>query len=273
MIVEPSLQRRIQRYGWDKASVFYESAWYQQLKPAQDKLMEMAVLNEGERVLDIACGTGLVSFPVANKVGLNGYVLGTDISEKMIEVSKARAIENEIKNVRFERMDAEELDLEDESFDVVVCALGLMYVPDPVKSLKEMHRVLKQGGRAAAAVWGRRQKCGWAEIFEIVDRRVRSEVCPMFFHLGNFEILMRSFDVSGFSNCSEERISTTLLYSSDEEACMAAFDGGPVALAFHKFSSKEKAEAHKEYLQSIEPYRKESGFEIPGEFVVAVGYK
>jgi hypothetical protein len=54
---------------------------------------------------------------------------------------------------------------------------------------------------------------------------------------------------------------------------MAAFAGGPVALAYHKFPSKEKAEAHKEYLQSIEPYRKESRFEIPGEFVVAAGNK
>ena len=56
--MEPSLQRRVQRYGWDKAALYYESAWQHQLRPAHDLLLEMAALQEGEKVLDIACGTG-----------------------------------------------------------------------------------------------------------------------------------------------------------------------------------------------------------------------
>ena len=63
--MEAALQRRIQRYGWDKAAIYYENSWQQQLKPAQEKLLEMANLQPGERLIDIACGTGLVSFPAA----------------------------------------------------------------------------------------------------------------------------------------------------------------------------------------------------------------
>ncbi len=271
--MEPSLQRRVQRYGWDKAADLYENSWYRQLKPAQDKLLEMADLQEGEKIIDIACGTGLVSFPAALKVGVNGFVLGTDISEKMIEVSRKAARDTNFTNIHFERMDAEELQAENDSYNAALCALGLMYVPDPVKALQEMHRVLIPGGRAMVAVWGRRQQCGWAEIFEIVDRRVSSEVCPMFFHLGNPDVLRKSFDAAGFSDFIAERINTTLLYNSGDEACAAAFGGGPVALPYHKFTDAVKEEVHAEYLDSIAAYRNENGYAVPGEFVVVKGLK
>ncbi len=110
----------------------------------------------------------------------------------------------------FERSDAEELPFADASFDAAVCGLGLMYVPDPVKALGEMRRLLRPGGRAAAAVWGARRNCGWAEIFPITDARVASEVCPMFFHLGTKDMLARTFAAAGFTDIRLERIQTTL---------------------------------------------------------------
>ena len=73
-----------------------------------------------------------------------------------------------------------------------VCALGLMYSPDPLAAMTEMHRVLRHGGRAVATVWGERRNCGWAEVFPIVDKNVQSEVCPMFFAAGAPGGLLRS---------------------------------------------------------------------------------
>jgi len=271
--VEPALQRRIQRYGWDKAALYYENFWQHQLKPAQDKLVAMAALKPNERVIDIACGTGLVSFRVAAITGGNGFVLATDISDGMVKIGNDLVKEKNLNNIRFQRMDAEHLDIPDEEYDAALCALGLMYVPDPVRALKEMYRVIKLGGRAVAAVWGQRDHCGWAEIFEIVDKRVSTEVCPLFFNLGNKDILSRSFTAAGFSNVVFERLNTELIYHSDEEACGAAFAGGPVALAYHKFSEPVKNEAHAEYLDSIKIFRQGNGYAIPGEFVVALGFK
>jgi ubiquinone/menaquinone biosynthesis C-methylase UbiE len=149
--MDASLQRRVQRYGWDKAAVYYEDFWHNQLKPAQDLLMEITKLKAGERVLDTASGTGLVSFRARQEVGDNGYVLGTDISDKMVEIATGIAREKNIPGIQFARMDAEDLNAADNSFDVAICALGLMYLPDPLKGLREMHRVLRSGGRAAAA--------------------------------------------------------------------------------------------------------------------------
>ena len=271
--MEAELQRRVQRYGWDKASDFYEGFWEKQLRPAQDLLMEMAAIAPGMKVLDIACGTGLVSFRALESTGDTGYVLGTDLSGKMIELASESAVKKTKGSISFERMDAEELRLSDSEFDVVLCALGLMYMPGPQRALREMLRVLKPGGRAVAAVWGKRDHCGWAEIFEIVDRHVSSEVCPMFFNLGNPGMLSLTFKSAGFGRISSQTISCPLHFSSGEEACGAAFAGGPVALAYHKFSEDVKKEVHADYLSSLEPYRSEKGYTVPGEFVVATGFK
>ena len=80
--MEARLQLRVQRYGWDKAAPHYESYWSAQLRPAQDRLMQMAALQPGERVLDVACGTGLVTFRAAAAVAPGGSVVATDISER-----------------------------------------------------------------------------------------------------------------------------------------------------------------------------------------------
>jgi ubiquinone/menaquinone biosynthesis C-methylase UbiE len=271
--MEPGLQRRVQRYGWDKASPYYEAFWQNQLKPAQDLLLEMADLHQGERILDTACGTGLVSFQALTKIGDEGRVLGTDISDKMIETATLLAVQKNENRVRFERMDCEDLHLEDGSFDVAFCALGLMYMPDPLKALKELRRVLKPEGRIVAAVWGQRANCGWSDIFEIVDQHVASEVCPMFFNLGNPNMLELIIKEAGFTEITVKRISTILLYKDSKEALGAAFAGGPVALAYHKFSETIKQEVHAAYLHSLEPFKKGEKYEVPGEFVLAKGVR
>ncbi len=271
--MEPGLQRRVQRYGWDKASAYYETFWQHQLKPAQDLLLDMADLHPGENVLDVACGTGLVSFQALTKLGEEGRVVGTDISEKMIELASSLAMQKKEYRVRFERMDAEELHLENGSFDVALCSLGLMYVPNPLHALEEMYRVLKPGGRAVAAVWGRRDRCGWSEIFEIVDQHVASEVCPMFFNLGNQDVLELNFKKAGFNSIKVKNIATFITYTNSTEALGAAFEGGPVALAYNKFSEDVKKEVHDAYLSSLAPFKKGEGYEVPGEFVLAIGIR
>ncbi len=267
--MDPRLQRRVQRYGWDRAVTAYEEGWRAQLEPAHSLMLDMVALRPGDRVLDVACGTGLVSFRMAEAVGARGAVVGTDISGQMVETARRYAAERRLGNARFERGDAEELLLADASFDAAVCGLGLMYVPDPVKALCEMRRLLRPGGRAAAAVWGARRNCGWAEIFPITDARVASEVCPMFFHLGTQDMLARTFAAAGFADVRLERLQTTLHYASSDDALGAVFRGGPVALAYSRFDDATRRAAHAEYLDSIAAYEAAGGYRVPGEFVVA----
>lgn len=266
--MDARLQRRVQRYGWDRAAGCYGSAWQGQLAPAHDLMLALARLRPGEQVLDVACGTGLVTFRAAHAVGC-GEVVGTDLSGEMVQAAAATAESCGFRRVRFERADAEALPFAVGRFDVALCGLGLMYVPDPAAALREMRRVLRPEGRVAVAVWGARRHCGWADIFPITDARVASDVCPMFFRLGTGEAMAEALAAAGFADVTVERLATLLHYDSADAALTAVFRGGPVALAYSRFDQATRSAVHAEYLQSIAPYRVGDGYRIPGEFVVA----
>jgi ubiquinone/menaquinone biosynthesis C-methylase UbiE len=263
------LQRRVQRYGWDRATAVYESLWQDQLAPAHGALIEAAALSAGERVLDVACGTGLATFAAARRVGPHGWVLGTDISGSMVDAARARALQDGVDNVEFVRKDAEDLGLADASFHAVLCALGLMYVPDPDIAMREIRRVLRPGGRVVVAVWGKRNECGWSPVFPITEAEVKTDVCPLFFNLGEEAVMQRLFESARLELTELRRIATTLRYSSAEAACDAAFVGGPVALAWSRFDEPTRQRVRASYTREIEPWRTNQGYAIPAQFVVA----
>jgi ubiquinone/menaquinone biosynthesis C-methylase UbiE len=262
------LQQRIQRYGWDLAARDYEPLWQEQLAPAQALLQKMAALAPGQRVLDVACGTGLVSFDAAHAVGPFGSVVGVDLSGAMVEAASQVASTHQVRNAEFMRMDAQELEFGAAQFDAALCALGLMYMPQPERAMAQIARVLKPGGEATFSVWGARARCGWASVFPIVDAEVQSEVCPMFFQLGLADSLAQECEMAGMTVVGHERISATLCYDDADQACDAMFIGGPVALAWSRFDAPTRLRVRERYLQSIEPWRHAQGFRVPGEFVV-----
>lgn len=266
--MEARLQRRVQRYGWDLAAASYEPSWRAQLASAQDELMRWARLARGEHVLDVACGTGLIALSAAEAVGPQGRVLGIDLSGRMVDAARRHAEDRGVSNAAFARMDAEELELPDASFDVALCALGLMYMPDPAQALREMRRVLRPGGRIAVIVWGDRSLCGWSPLFSIIGAEVESEVCPLFFRLGENGTLPELCARVGFAVVRQRRVATTLRYADADEACRAAFVGGPVALAWSRFDDGIRARVRRCYVESLEPWRYDDGYRLPGEFVI-----
>jgi len=266
--MDARLQRRVQRYGWDLAAHEYDGLWQSQLAVAQTAVLAAASLVPGERVLDLACGTGLVSFEAARAVGPDGRVLGIDLSGGMVDAARQRAAGRRVPNIAFARMDAEALALPDASFDVALCALGLMYMPEPEQSLREMRRVLRPGGRLVLAVWGERSRCGWSAVFPIVAAEVASEVCPLFFRLGTGDTMAGLCTDAAFEHIGQRRIPTTLDYADAAQACDAAFVGGPVALAWSRFDADVRARVRTRYIAAIEPWRHGERYRVPGEFVI-----
>ena len=266
--MDARLQRRVQRYGWDLAADAYARYWHGPLAGVQGELLTLAALAPGETVLDVACGTGVVSVDAARAVGPAGRVLGVDLADAMVRASRRRAQDLGLGQAAFERMDAERLALPDAGFDVALCALGLMYVPDPDTALQELHRMLRPGGRAVLAVWGDRASCGWAPLFGIVDAEVRSEVCPLFFGLGQGDALARRCVSAGLQVTLEVRRRDTLDYRDAAEACAAAFAGGPVAMAWSRFDETVRGRVQSRYIEAIAAWRDGEGYRVPAEFVI-----
>ena len=117
---------------------------------AQD-LMNRAALQAGERVLDIACGTGVVARHAAEKVGSDGKVTGVDLNEGMLQVARAQSAKSGVE-VEWRQGEAGALPFDDATFDVVLCQQGLQFFPEKEGALKEMHRVLMAGGRSVVSV-------------------------------------------------------------------------------------------------------------------------
>lgn len=139
--------------------------------PWAPRLIEAADLKPDERVLDLACGTGVVTRAAALKLGPNGSVTGLDLNAGMLEVAESRGNPG-VGSLSWLESSALEMDLPDESFDVVLCQQGLQFFPDKLKALQETHRVLRAGGRAWFNIWaeaGPYNKAVGAAVAKFID--------------------------------------------------------------------------------------------------------
>ena len=124
-------------------------------------MLGAAELQPGERVVELACGAGRVGVQAAERVRPGGTVLCSDFAEAMVEAVEARIERTGIENVETRVLDAEQLDLEAETFDLVLCRFGYMLMGKPAEALAESRRVLRPGGRLVLAVWGAPEANPW----------------------------------------------------------------------------------------------------------------
>jgi ubiquinone/menaquinone biosynthesis C-methylase UbiE len=134
-------------------------------------LLDAADLRQGDRVLDVACGTGVVTRLTAERVGPDGAVAGLDINPSMLAV--ARSVPSSGAAIEWHEASAESLPLGDGSFDVVLSSLGLQFVPDKASALREMQRVLAPDGRLAIATVG-----PTPPLFAVLEQALASRVKP-----------------------------------------------------------------------------------------------
>lgn len=142
---------------WDQAAEGWNAhtpAIHDWLAPATDAMLNMAGIQAGMRVLDVAAGAGDQTLDIAERVGPRGEVLATDLSPAILALAAENARRAGHTQVRTRVADADALGLPDAAFDAVVCRLGLMFLPDPLQGLREMARVLRPGGRVCTLVFG-----------------------------------------------------------------------------------------------------------------------
>ena len=144
---------------WRESAAFWDrhAATVRRLMmPITDALLAQTQISAGQRVLDVAGGTGEPALTIAAAVGPEGHVVCTDAVAEMVAVAERFARELALENAEFKNCSADSLPFDDEAFDAVVCRLGAMFFPDVEAALREMLRVLRPGGLVGLAVWSDR---------------------------------------------------------------------------------------------------------------------
>jgi ubiquinone/menaquinone biosynthesis C-methylase UbiE len=225
---DPNQFKMAQREGWDSVAEGWKEWWEPIEKGAQKlskRLIELAEIKSGQRVLDIATGIGEPSITAAKVVGTGGHVLATDISRQMLATAKERATILRLQDIiEFKESDAENLDLTNSSFDAALCRWGLMLFPNLDAAIRKIYSSLVSGGRFAAAVWADATK---VPIISLATRVIGSQVqmpgspsgVPNPFSLADTNKLENSLTRAGFRDIHIDTVVVTFEFESGEDYC------------------------------------------------------
>jgi len=186
---------------WNEFAPKYHSDWASKdIGPFQStsKVVKISRIKKGDVVLDLACGTGVVTKKISSKAGTDGRVVGIDISPGPIEIAKKWNLK---KNVKFVITDVEKMKFEEE-FDAVTCQYGLMFFPNVQLVLRKVRKFLKKGGRITVAVHGSKRT---APYFSCISNAVLKFIpdflpvgTPTVHRFGTKDLLRTEFEKAGF---------------------------------------------------------------------------
>jgi ubiquinone/menaquinone biosynthesis C-methylase UbiE len=230
-----------------------------------DALVAKADPQPGQTILDIACGTGDLGLRVAERVGPEGRVICTDFAPEMVDVARRNGEAQGATNVEYRVMDAERMDLDEDSVDGVVCRFGYMLMADAAAALRETRRVLRPGGRLAFAVWMTPDRNPWAALpaMTLVQRGHMPPPepgAPGIFAMGDPERIRDLVTGAGFGEPELEEVTFEFRYA-DFDALWEAIVriAGPLARAINALPDDEREATREAIRQSVAPFRTEDG--------------
>ena len=189
--------------------------WY---APATELMLDLAGLQTGDRVLDIAAGDCDQSMAAARRVGPEGYLLAVDVAEEMLEIGARAAREAGFENIDTQVMDGTNLELPDSSFDAVICRFALMFFADHVSALRGVNRVLHDGGRVSVVIYAVDGDPEWLAAASVVRSQVGLPDSPAADEdLGESDALRRALEEGGFHEIETHPLSLPIHLSSAAE--------------------------------------------------------
>ncbi len=243
----------------------------QTLGPATEMMLDLVGLWTGNRVLDVAAGTGDQTLLAAQRVGPNGYVLATDISTNMLNAAADAIRRAGFTNVETRVMDGENLELDADSFDAVICRIGLHNFPDPPKAVRGMRRVVKPGGKVAALVYSTAEKYPFLGVPATVAHR-RGMPMRNMFDLSGPGVLEKAFRDGGLPDAAVHTVSTQRRFPPSTEI-IRRLEGSEPGQYIAKLPDAEREQAWAEIEQQLRRFEGPNGWEFPGEVLISVGTK
>ncbi len=266
-------------YGSDVAAEGWQRgvAARSDLRPITERMLDLAGIGSGHRVLDVAAGTGEQTLMAARRVGPNGFVLATDIADRMLAYLEEAARSEGLTNVQTRLIDARQLELEPKSFDAGICRLALMLIPERDKALAGIHRALKPGTRFAAIVLSTAEKLPHiSKSLAIVRRHAGLPPAPFedpgMFALGDPAALRSTFERAGFREVAIEIVPSAQRFPSLAAAMEQRRNSLPELRPYLDQMSDAKREAVWQEIETVmRRFERSDGVIVPAERLVAVG--
>jgi SAM-dependent methyltransferase len=271
------------RAQWENAA----EAWHrwgpflgEWLGPATERMLDLAGVQTGSRVLDVAAGAGEQTLSAARRVGAAGHVLATDISPAILDYAAATAREAGLSHVATRELDGEVLDeLPAGTFDAVISRVGLIYFPDQQKALAGMKHALKRGGRIGAIVYSTPENNGFFAVPVSIIRR-RAKLPPPLpgqpgpFSLGADGVLAAALERAGFRDVTVEKMDSPVRLPSAAECVRFERESfGALHQMMATLSDDERTDTWREIEGALKKFEGPSGFVGPCEMLVAMGVK
>jgi ubiquinone/menaquinone biosynthesis C-methylase UbiE len=247
--------------------------------PLTRALIDRAGIRKGQTVLDVAGGAGEPSLTIAETVGSEGSVTCTDAVAEMVEAARAEAQRRGITNVQFRQCVADSLPFADNSFDVVVSRLGVMFFPDSLKAMRELLRVLKPNGRLAFAVWGKSDLNPFCYLItRVMDQHVKSAPdpnAPNAFRFAEQGTLASAMTQAGAIDVEEDVVTFDIAapISAQQFWGIRSQTSDTLREKLSKLSAEEQAQVATEIEQAVEEFFPANQMKFPAQMIIATGNK
>jgi ubiquinone/menaquinone biosynthesis C-methylase UbiE len=260
--------RQNSRQAWGQVAAGWEDRreWMMALTAlVNDWIVDNADPRPGQTFLEVAGGTGDLGHLVAGRVGPEGRVLYTDFAPEMVDVARRQGEARGVQNVEYRVLDAERMELGDDSVDGVVCRYGYMLMADPVAALRETRRVLRDGGPLSFAVWATADRNPWAAIpaMTMVQRGhlpPPDPTAPGIFAMGRPERIREVVAEAGFAEPRIEEIPFEYRYADADDLWDAITKlAGSLARALRAMPDDERAAAEAAVVENMASYRNPDG--------------
>lgn len=282
-VFDPVAFKQTTRIQWDRAA----SAWNnwaplltRWLGPATEMMLDMANVQTGSRVLDVAAGAGEQTLAAARRTGPTGYVLATDLSPVILKHAAANARLAGFTQVETQVRDGEALaEIDADPFDAVISRVGLIYFPDQHKALTGMRNQLRPGGRVGAITYAGADLNGFFSVPVGIIRRRAALPAPLPgqpgpFSLGDPDVLAQRFIDVGFLDVEIERVDAPVRLDSALECLQFEQESfGALHQMMGDLSEQEQDDTWAEIEEALGEFEKDGRFEGPCEMLVAAATK
>lgn len=249
-------------------------------EPITRAMIEQAGIVQGQSALDVAGGAGEPSLTIAEVVGPSGSITYTDAVAEMIAVAEPEARRRGLTNIKFHQCPADSLPFESNSFDVVVCRLGVMFFPDPLAALREMLRVTRPGGYLSLAAWSGSPFNPFFRIItdviaRYIDTPAQDPNAPGAFRFAESGALAGVLDQAGAIHVSERQLQFHIQapVSLEEFWPMRAEMSDTLREKVARLSAEQLLRVAQEVQEAARPFFPDNKMNFPAQAVIVTGRK